>query len=99
MAAVLGLLMNTRGLTALIVINVGKDLGILPDGVFGMLVLMAIVTTFMTTPGLPAALAMSLMLPAPPRSAMIRAALSMMAAAVRSRSASPLLMPRIVPAG
>lgn len=34
----------------MIVINVGRDLGVLPDSVFCMLVLMALVTTVMTTP-------------------------------------------------
>jgi hypothetical protein len=34
----------------LIVINLGKDLGVLPDSVFCMLVLMAMLTTVMTTP-------------------------------------------------
>jgi Kef-type K+ transport system membrane component KefB len=48
--ACVGILMNTRGLMELIVINVGKDLGVIPDSVFSMLVLMAVVTTFMTTP-------------------------------------------------
>ncbi len=46
----IGTLMNTRALMALIVINVGKDLGVIPDSVFCMLILMALVTTFMTTP-------------------------------------------------
>jgi hypothetical protein len=43
-------MMNTRALMELIVINVGKDLGVIPDSVFCMLVLMALLTTFMTTP-------------------------------------------------
>ncbi len=42
--------MNTRGLMELIVINVGKDLGVIPDSVYCMLVLMALLTTVMTTP-------------------------------------------------
>jgi Kef-type K+ transport system membrane component KefB len=49
-AACVGVFMNTRGLMELIVINVGKDLGVIPDSVFCMLVLMALVTTLMTTP-------------------------------------------------
>jgi Kef-type K+ transport system membrane component KefB len=49
-AASLGILMNTRGLMELIVLNVGLDLGILSPTLFAMLVLMAIVTTFATTP-------------------------------------------------
>ena len=46
----IGVMMNTRGLMELIVINVGRDLGVITPGVFCMLVLMALVTTFMTTP-------------------------------------------------
>jgi Kef-type K+ transport system membrane component KefB len=46
----LGTLMNTRGLVELIVLNLGYDLGILPPRIFAMLVLMALVTTFMTGP-------------------------------------------------
>ena len=43
-------MMNTRALMGLIAINVGRDLEILPDSVFSMLVIMALVTTFMTSP-------------------------------------------------
>lgn len=46
----LGALMNTRGLVELIVLNIGYDLGILSPRIFAMLVLMALVTTFMTGP-------------------------------------------------
>jgi Kef-type K+ transport system membrane component KefB len=46
----LGVLMNTRGLMELIVLNVGYDLGILSPTLFSMMVLMALVTTAMTTP-------------------------------------------------
>lgn len=46
----LGVLMNTRGLMELIVLNIGYDLGILSREIFAMLVLMAIVTTFLTGP-------------------------------------------------
>jgi Kef-type K+ transport system membrane component KefB len=46
----LGALMNTRGLVELIVLNIGYDLGILSGRLFAMLVLMALVTTFMTGP-------------------------------------------------
>jgi len=49
-ASLVGTMMNTRGLMELVVINVGKDLGVVPDPLFGMLVLMAVVTTVMTTP-------------------------------------------------
>ncbi|KAI3412951.1 Na_H_Exchanger domain-containing protein [Psidium guajava] len=46
----LGVLMNTRGLVELIVLNIGKEKKVLNDEVFAILVLMAIFTTFMTTP-------------------------------------------------
>ncbi len=46
----LGTLLNARGLVELIVLNLGYDLGILPPQIFAMLVLMALVTTFMTGP-------------------------------------------------
>ncbi|MDN5939283.1 MAG: cation:proton antiporter [Salinisphaera sp.] len=49
-AGCIGALMNTRALTALVVINIGKDMGVIPDTVFAMLVLMALITTVMTTP-------------------------------------------------
>jgi Kef-type K+ transport system membrane component KefB len=49
-SAMVGVLMNTRALMALIVINVGMDAGILTDSSFFMLVAMAVVTTFMTAP-------------------------------------------------
>ena len=46
----IGVLMNTRGLMQLIVLNIGYDLGILSPKIFAMMVLMALVTTFMTSP-------------------------------------------------
>ena len=46
----LGVLMNTRGLMELIVLNIGYDLGILGPEIFAILVLMALFTTFMTGP-------------------------------------------------
>ncbi len=46
----LGVLMNTRGLMELIVLNIGLDLGILSPVLFAMLVLMALATTLATTP-------------------------------------------------
>ncbi|MBI4903092.1 MAG: cation:proton antiporter [Acidobacteria bacterium] len=49
-SAIIGVMMNTRGLMELIVINMGYDLGILPKSVFCMLVIMAVLTTYMTTP-------------------------------------------------
>jgi len=49
-ASMLGVLLNTRGLVELVVLNIGLDLGILSPAVFSMLVLMALATTFMTSP-------------------------------------------------
>lgn len=50
MSASLGILMNTRGLMELIVLNIGLDLGIISPTLFAMMVLMALVTTMATTP-------------------------------------------------
>lgn len=49
-AAALGLLLNTRGLTELVLLSVGQRLGVLDTQMFSMLVVMALVTTFMTAP-------------------------------------------------
>ena len=49
-ASSLAILMNTRGLMELIVLNVGLDLGVISPALFTMLVIMAIVTTMATTP-------------------------------------------------
>jgi Kef-type K+ transport system membrane component KefB len=46
----LGVLMNTRGLMELIVLNIGLDMHVISPELFAMLVLMALVTTFATTP-------------------------------------------------
>ena len=46
----IGILMNTRGLVELVVLNIGYDLGVLSPQIFTMMVIMALVTTFMTTP-------------------------------------------------
>ena len=48
----IGALMNTRGLMELVVLNIGYDLGVLTKEVFAMMVIMALVTTFMTGPAL-----------------------------------------------
>jgi Kef-type K+ transport system membrane component KefB len=46
----LGILMNTRGLMELIVLNIGLDLGVITPTLFAMMVLMALATTLATTP-------------------------------------------------
>ncbi|WDF63120.1 cation:proton antiporter [Flavobacterium sp. KACC 22763] len=48
----IGALMNTRGLMELVVLNIGYDLGVLSTEIFTMMVIMALVTTFMTGPAL-----------------------------------------------
>lgn len=49
-AAALGTLMNTRGLMELVILNIGLDVKVISPALFCMMVLMALVTTFMTTP-------------------------------------------------
>jgi Kef-type K+ transport system membrane component KefB len=49
-ASAIGILMNTRGLMELVILNIGRDLGVITDAVFAMMIIMAIVTTALTTP-------------------------------------------------
>jgi Kef-type K+ transport system membrane component KefB/nucleotide-binding universal stress UspA family protein len=49
-SSAIGILMNTRGLMELVILNVGRDLGVITPVVFAMMVIMALVTTCMTTP-------------------------------------------------
>ncbi|HWU86462.1 MAG TPA: cation:proton antiporter [Kofleriaceae bacterium] len=49
-SSAIGILMNTRGLVELVVLNIGYDLGLVSSTLFTMLVIMALVTTFMTSP-------------------------------------------------
>jgi Kef-type K+ transport system membrane component KefB len=49
-ATILGVMMNTRGLMELVVINVGFDLGAISQQMFTILILMALVSTVITTP-------------------------------------------------
>ncbi len=51
-STVIGIMMNTRALMELIIINVGFDIGVISQNVFTMLVLMAIFSTIITTPAL-----------------------------------------------
>src|SRR5262249_20798611 len=51
-ASALGVLMNTRGLVQLVVLNIGLDLHVISPTLFAMIVVMAVVTTFTTTPAL-----------------------------------------------
>ena len=49
-SSALGILMNTRGLMELIVLNIGLELGVISPKLFAMMVIMALVTTIATTP-------------------------------------------------
>jgi Kef-type K+ transport system membrane component KefB/nucleotide-binding universal stress UspA family protein len=49
-AGAIGILMNTRGLMELVILNVGRELGVITEAVFAMMVLMALSTTALTTP-------------------------------------------------
>ncbi len=49
-AAGLGTLMNTRGLMELVILDIGLDIKVISPALFCMMVIMALVTTFMTTP-------------------------------------------------
>jgi Kef-type K+ transport system membrane component KefB len=49
-AVALGVLMNTRGLVELVILNIGLDIGVIPPNLFTMMVLMALLTTAMTLP-------------------------------------------------
>jgi K+:H+ antiporter len=49
-AGAIGVLMNTRGLMELVILNIGLDIGVISPALFTMMVLMALGTTFMTMP-------------------------------------------------
>jgi Kef-type K+ transport system membrane component KefB len=49
-SAALGVLMNTRGLMELILLNIGLEIGVITPSVFTMMVIMALVTTIIATP-------------------------------------------------
>src|SRR6185436_9842082 len=49
-SSAIGTLMNTRGLMELVILNIGRELGVITDAVFAMMVIMALVTTALTTP-------------------------------------------------
>ncbi|MHB8645140.1 MAG: cation:proton antiporter domain-containing protein [Thermomicrobiales bacterium] len=49
-SVILGALMNTRGLTELVILSIGRSLHVLSDRTFAMMVIMALVTTVMAAP-------------------------------------------------
>jgi len=46
----IGILMNTRGLMEIVILNIGREMGIISSTMFAMMVLMTLATTFMTMP-------------------------------------------------
>jgi Kef-type K+ transport system membrane component KefB len=53
-ANAVGALMNTRGLTEIVIVTIGRELGVVSPAFFSTMVLVAIVTTLMTMPSLAA---------------------------------------------
>ncbi len=49
-SSAIGILMNTRGLMELVILNIGREIGVITNAVFAMMVIMAIATTALTTP-------------------------------------------------
>jgi Kef-type K+ transport system membrane component KefB len=49
-STVIGILMNARGITEIVILTIGRALGVISPALFTMMVLMALITTFMTTP-------------------------------------------------
>ena len=49
-SSAIGILMNTRGLVELVILTIGLQIGVITDAVYAMMVIMALVTTAMTTP-------------------------------------------------
>ncbi|KOG89320.1 sodium:proton exchanger, partial [Streptomyces varsoviensis] len=49
-AGAFGTLMNTRGLTEIVILSIGRELGVIDQEMFTMMVLMALVTTAMAGP-------------------------------------------------
>lgn len=47
---VIGVLMNARGITEIVILTIGRELGVISPALFTIMVIMALVTTFMTTP-------------------------------------------------
>ena len=49
-SSVIGVLMNARGITEIVILTIGMELGVISPALFTIMVLMALVTTIMTTP-------------------------------------------------
>ena len=90
-ASAIGILMNTRGLMELVILNIGRELGVITPAVFAMMVLMALVTTFMTTPVLHLVYPSRLYVAAREAAATARRAFSVLIPVADPRSGGPLL--------
>jgi Kef-type K+ transport system membrane component KefB len=88
-AAAMGVLMNTRGLMELVILTVGLQLHIITDAVFAIMVLMALLTTFMTTPLLHWVYPAKRLLP--PRKVAEKRSFSVLIPVADPRSGGPLL--------
>jgi nucleotide-binding universal stress UspA family protein len=82
--------MNTRGLMELVILNIGRELGVITPAVFAMMVIMALVTTFMTTPLLQLVLPRRLYAPKP-EAGKARPRFSVLIPVAHPRSGGPLL--------
>jgi Kef-type K+ transport system membrane component KefB len=49
-AATIGILLNTRGIMEIVILNIGRDIGVISSTMFAMMLLMALATTCMTMP-------------------------------------------------
>ncbi|MBP8535863.1 cation/H(+) antiporter [Streptomyces sp. MK37H] len=87
-AITLGVLMNARGLTELVLLNVGLGLGVIDGRVFTVMVAMAVVTTMMTGPLL------QRLLPAPPSRTVYRGGEHGGAGGAAEAGAGPRPLPR-----
>ena len=88
-ALAMGVLMNTRGLMELVILTVGLQLHIITDAVFAIMVLMALLTTFMTTPLLHWVYPAKRLVP--PRKAVHQKSFSVLIPVADPRSGGPLL--------
>src|SRR5205814_6459259 len=65
-SAAIGILMNTRGLMELVILNIGRELGVITDAVFAMMVIMALAARGLTTSILQLGYPKRLLGPVPP---------------------------------
>lgn len=92
-SSAIGILMNTRGLMELVILNIGGELGVITPAVFAMMVIMALVTTFMTTPLLQLVMPRRMYgpVPEPAGGARARRGFSVLIPVAQPKSGKPLL--------